>query len=76
MFLEVETAAWPCHFAGLAVLDGPALPGASGRLRLDQIAEELQRHHPAAVMGLLARLALPAGRHASLRFMPGGGTGR
>ena len=30
MFLRVETAAWPCHFGGLAVLDGPALPGAPG----------------------------------------------
>ena len=37
MFLRVESAAWPCHFAGLAVLDG------SGRLRSDQIAEELDR---------------------------------
>jgi hypothetical protein len=25
VFLEVETAAWPCHFAGLAVLGGSAL---------------------------------------------------
>lgn len=43
MFLRVESAAWPCHFGGLAVLDGAALPGAPGRLRLDEIAEELDR---------------------------------
>jgi len=43
MFLEVETAAWPCHFAGLAVLEGPSLFDASGRLRLEEIAEELGR---------------------------------
>ena len=43
MFLEVETAAWPCHFAGLAVLDGAALPGASGQLRLDELADSLSR---------------------------------
>jgi len=43
MFLRVETAAWPCHFGGLAVLDGPALPGAPGQLRVDQIVQELDR---------------------------------
>lgn len=43
MFLRVESAAWPCHFGGLAVLDGPALLDGSGRLRLDEIAEELDR---------------------------------
>jgi diacylglycerol O-acyltransferase len=43
MFLRVESAAWPCHFGGLAVLDGPALLDGSGRLRSDEIAEELDR---------------------------------
>jgi diacylglycerol O-acyltransferase / wax synthase len=43
MFLRVESAAWPCHFGGLAVLDGSALLDGSGRVRLDEIAEELQR---------------------------------
>lgn len=43
MFLRVESAAWPCHFGGLAVLDGTALPGAPGRLPLDEIVEELDR---------------------------------
>jgi WS/DGAT/MGAT family acyltransferase len=48
MFLRVESPAWPCHFGGLAVLDGTALEGTglldgSGRLRLDEIAGELER---------------------------------
>ena len=43
MFLRVESAAWPCHFGGLAVLDGSALLDGSGRVRLDEIAEELRR---------------------------------
>jgi diacylglycerol O-acyltransferase len=43
MFLKVESAAWPCHFGGLAVLDGSALPGAPGPLRLGEIAEDLSR---------------------------------
>ena len=43
MFLRVESAAWPCHFGGLAVLDGPALPGTSGRLGVEEIADRLNR---------------------------------
>ena len=43
MFLRLESAAWPCHFGGLAVLDGAALPWASGRLRWDEIVDELGR---------------------------------
>ena len=43
MFLRVESAAWPCHFGGLAILDGSALVDTSGRLRLGEIAEELNR---------------------------------
>lgn len=43
MFLRVESAAWPCHFGGLALLDGPALLDSSGRLRVDEIAGELAR---------------------------------
>jgi len=34
MFLRVESAAWPCHFGGLAVLDGSELLDTTGRLRL------------------------------------------
>jgi len=43
MFLRVESAAWPCHFGGLAILDGPALCDTSGRLRLGEIAGRLNR---------------------------------
>ncbi len=43
MFLKVESVAWPCHFGGLAVLDGSALCDTSGRLRLGEIAEELSQ---------------------------------
>ena len=43
MFLRVESAAWPCHFGGLAMLDGPALLDRTGRLRSDEIAAELDR---------------------------------
>jgi WS/DGAT/MGAT family acyltransferase len=43
MFLRIESAAWPCHFGGLAVLDGPTLLDGSGRLRLDEIAGQLGR---------------------------------
>jgi diacylglycerol O-acyltransferase / wax synthase len=43
MFLRVESAAWPCHFGGLAVLDGSALCDTSGRLRLGEITGRLSR---------------------------------
>jgi hypothetical protein len=43
MFLRVESAAWPCHFGGLAVLDGGTLLAPSGRLRLGEIADRLSR---------------------------------
>jgi diacylglycerol O-acyltransferase len=43
MFLRVESAAWPCHFGGLAVLDGSALLDASGRLRMHEIVAGLDR---------------------------------
>jgi len=43
MFLRVESAAWPCHFGGLAILDGSALCDTSGRLRLGEIAGRLNR---------------------------------
>jgi diacylglycerol O-acyltransferase / wax synthase len=43
MFLRVESAAWPCHFGGLAVLDGSELLDTTGRLRLDEIAGRVER---------------------------------
>jgi WS/DGAT/MGAT family acyltransferase len=43
MFLRLETAAWPCHFGGLAVLEGKALLDAAGQLRLQEIRDRLDR---------------------------------
>jgi diacylglycerol O-acyltransferase / wax synthase len=68
MFLRVESAAWPCHFGGLAVVDGTGLDSTgldgtglldgSGRLRLEEIAEELGRRL-AQVPQLRRRLLFP-----------------
>jgi WS/DGAT/MGAT family acyltransferase len=43
MFLHDERPAWPCHFGGLAVIDGRALVDESGRLRLDELRARLGR---------------------------------
>lgn len=43
MYLSDERAAWPCHFGGLAVVEGRALLDASGRLRMDDIRDRLNR---------------------------------
>ena len=43
MFLHLETGAWPCHFGGLAVLEGGLLLDDSGQLRLKEIREHLDR---------------------------------
>jgi diacylglycerol O-acyltransferase len=43
MYLHDETAAWPCHFGGLAVVDGRALLDAAGRLRIGEIRDRLDR---------------------------------
>lgn len=43
MFLRFESAAWPCHFAGLAVVEGKALLDDSGKLRLGEITDSLNR---------------------------------
>lgn len=43
MFLRLETAGWPCHFGGLATVEGGALLDSSGELRLPQITERLDR---------------------------------
>lgn len=43
MFLRLETGAWPCHFGGLAVLEGGPLRDDSGQLRLEEIREHLNR---------------------------------
>jgi hypothetical protein len=59
MFLRVESAAWPCHFGGLAVLDGPALFDPSRRLRVEEIAGRLNRR-----LGRLRQCCGPGYMHA------------
>jgi len=58
MFLRLETAAWPCHFGGLAVLEGKPLLDASGRLRLGGIRDQLA-HRLTQVPELRRRLHVP-----------------
>ncbi|MGZ6299817.1 MAG: hypothetical protein ACXWMN_04910 [Candidatus Limnocylindria bacterium] len=58
MFLRVESAALPCHFGGLAVLDGGALVDPSGRLRLGEIVDRLSRRL-ATVPQLRRRVLFP-----------------
>jgi WS/DGAT/MGAT family acyltransferase len=58
MFLRVENEDWPCHFAGLAVLDGASLVDASGRLRFGELAERLARR-AAGVRQLRQRVYVP-----------------
>ena len=41
MFLRLETDAWPCHFGGLAMLEGESLFEESGELRLAAIKQRL-----------------------------------
>jgi WS/DGAT/MGAT family acyltransferase len=43
MFLHDERAEWPCHFGGLAVIDGRAFADESGRLRLEELRARLGR---------------------------------
>ena len=43
MFLRLETPQWPCHFGGLAVLDGDPLLDDGGKVRLSEIAARLER---------------------------------
>jgi diacylglycerol O-acyltransferase / wax synthase len=43
MFLHLETRDWPGHFGGLAVLEENALLDGSGRLRLPEIQERIER---------------------------------
>ncbi|HEX6128270.1 MAG TPA: wax ester/triacylglycerol synthase family O-acyltransferase [Candidatus Limnocylindria bacterium] len=43
MYLGLETADWPCHFGGLAILDGNALLDTNGDLRLNAIRSGLER---------------------------------
>jgi WS/DGAT/MGAT family acyltransferase len=41
MFLHDERRAWPCHFGGLAVIDGRALEGAAGPPGLEELRDRL-----------------------------------
>jgi diacylglycerol O-acyltransferase / wax synthase len=59
MFLAIEREDWPCHFGGLAVLDGAALLDNSRRVRLDEMVERLDRR--VATMSQLRRRLLYAG---------------
>lgn len=58
MFLRLETEAWPCHFGGLAVLEGKALLDTSGQLRLGEIRDHMNRRM-ARVPDLRRRVHLP-----------------
>ncbi len=58
MYLRDEAPAWPCHFGGLAVVEGGSLLDASGRLRLDEIRARLDRRL-ALVPDLRQRLHVP-----------------
>ncbi|HEX6301202.1 MAG TPA: wax ester/triacylglycerol synthase family O-acyltransferase [Acidimicrobiia bacterium] len=43
MFLRLESDAWPCHFGGLAVLEGETLLDATGQLRIEEIRDQMAR---------------------------------
>lgn len=58
MFLRLETPAWPGHFGGLALAEGTPLLDTSGRLRIDEIQERVNRRL-AHVPQLRRRLHLP-----------------
>ncbi len=58
MFLRLETPEWPCHFGGLAVLEGRALLDDAGALRMGELTERLERRLP-LVPELRQRLLVP-----------------
>jgi len=58
MFLRLESAEWPAHFGGSAVLEGAALQDETGRLRLREIRDRLDRR-VAHVPGLRQRIYTP-----------------
>lgn len=43
MFLRLESAAWPAHFGGLAILDGGALLDERGQVRMEHVLDGLSR---------------------------------
>ena len=58
MFLRFESPEWPCHFAGLAVVDGAVLVDEAGRLRLSELTDRTGRRL-ASVPQLRRRLHFP-----------------
>jgi WS/DGAT/MGAT family acyltransferase len=58
MFLHDERAAWPCHFGGLAIVDGRALTDGGGRVGIAELRDHLGRRL-AAVPDLRQRLYAP-----------------
>lgn len=58
MFVHLESLDWPGHFGGLAVVDGSVLIDSSGRLRLPEIRERVNRRL-ANVPQLRRRLYFP-----------------
>lgn len=55
-FLRLETPEWPCHFGGLAVLEGAQLLDDSGNVRLEEICRRLE---PRLVRDLRQRVQYP-----------------
>ena len=58
MFLRLETPAWPGHVGGLALAEGRPLLDTSGRLRIDEIQDRVNRRLP-PVPQLRRRLHFP-----------------
>ncbi|WP_370327539.1 wax ester/triacylglycerol synthase domain-containing protein [Euzebya sp.] len=58
MFLRLETPEWPCHYGGLALVDGAPLLDDAGRLRLSHVRARLARRLVRAP-ALRQRLELP-----------------
>lgn len=46
MFLRLEAPEWPCHYGGLAVVEGESLLDGEGELRLEEVRERLARRLP------------------------------
>ena len=58
MYLHDERGAWPCHFGGLAIVDGSAMKDAAGRLPMEGLGGHLARRL-AAIPRLRQRMHAP-----------------
>ncbi|HEU5202919.1 MAG TPA: wax ester/triacylglycerol synthase domain-containing protein, partial [Candidatus Limnocylindrales bacterium] len=58
MYLHDERRAWPCHFGGLAIVDGSAMKHAAGRLPIEELGDHLGRRL-AAIPRLRQRMHAP-----------------